>query len=89
MKHLEQHEILMDVQHGFRAKRSTVAQLILTIQEMAKTIQENKSIHAAVMDFSKVFDKVPHQRLLRKLEYYAGFRGNLLIWFESFLTDCS
>ena len=33
MKHLERHAILTDVQQGFRAKRSTVTQLILTIQE--------------------------------------------------------
>ncbi len=49
MKHLKQHAILTDVQHGFRAKRSTVTQLILTIHDMAKTIQEN--INAAVLDF--------------------------------------
>ena len=43
---------------------------------MAKAKQEDKSVYAAILDFSKTFDKVPHQRLLRKLEYY-GIRGNL------------
>ena len=38
MKHLEQYAILTDVQHGFRARRSTVTQLILTIHDMTKTI---------------------------------------------------
>ena len=38
MKHLEHYAILTDGQHGFRAKRSTVTQLILTIHHMAKTI---------------------------------------------------
>ena len=88
MKHLEQYSILTDVQHGFRAKRSTVTQLILTIHDMAKTIQDNKSVHAAVLDFSKAFDKVPHKRLIIKLQYY-GIRGPLLNWFESFLTNRS
>lgn len=50
MKRLEQHKILKDVQHGFRTKRSTVTKLI----------KENKTIHAAILDFSKAFDKVPH-----------------------------
>ena len=53
MKHLDSHRILTDVQHGFRAKRSTVTQLIRTIYDLAKTIQENRSVHAAILDFSK------------------------------------
>ena len=88
MKHLERHAILTDVQHGFRAKRSTVTQLILTIHDMAKTIQENNSVHAAVLDFSKAFDKVPYKRLIYKLHYY-GIRGPFSSWIESFLTNRS
>jgi hypothetical protein len=38
-----------------------------------------------IMDFSKAFDKVPHSRLLQKLDYY-GIRGNSLKWIQSFLT---
>ena len=38
---------------------------------------------AAVLDFSKAFDKVLHQRLLMKLERY-GIHGNLLSWMEFF-----
>jgi hypothetical protein len=49
MKHLKQYAILTDAHHGFRARRSTVTQLILTIHDMTKTIQDNKSIHAAVL----------------------------------------
>ena len=89
LKHLDSHRILTDVQHGFRAKRSTVVtQLISTIHDLAKTIstiQDNKSVPAAILDFSKAFHKLPHQHFLRKLEYY-GIRENLLKWFESFLT---
>jgi ribonuclease P/MRP protein subunit RPP40 len=39
----------------------------------------------AVMDFSKSFDVVPHQRLLRKLDYY-GIRGAPLKWIQDFLS---
>ena len=38
------------------------------------------------MDFSKAFDKVPHERLLLKL-HYVGVRGQLLSWIRDFLTD--
>ena len=76
MKHLEKFNILSDVQHGFRAKRSTETQLILTIHDKAKAINGNKSVHAVVLDFAKAFDKVLHQRLLQKLWYY-GIHGSL------------
>ena len=63
--------ILIDSQHGFRAKRSTETQLIGTTHDIAHAIQHNKEVHLAVLDFSKAFDKVPHQRLLKKLEYHG------------------
>lgn len=42
-------------------------------------------MHTAVLDFSTSFDKVPHKRFLKKLEYY-GIHGTLLTWFECFIT---
>ena len=88
MKHLEHHRILSDQQHGFRKRRSCESQLILTIQDLAQGLEERKQIDAVSLDFSKAFDKVPHQRLLLKLNHY-GIRGSLLSWIESFLTDRS
>ena len=63
------------------------SELILTIHGMAKSIEENNSVHAAVLDFSKAFDKVPHKRLIHKLHYY-GIRGPLSSWIDKPLTVC-
>lgn len=38
-----------------------------------------------LLDFAKAFDKVPHARLLHKLDFY-GIRGNLKSWIGSFLS---
>ena len=38
------------------------------------------------MDFAKAFDKVPHRRLLYKLNYY-GISGPILHWISVFLTN--
>ena len=46
------------------------------------------TVNAAVLDFSKTFDKVPHKRLIYKL-HYSGIRGPLLSWIESFVTNRS
>ena len=39
-----------------------------------------------ILDFSKAFDKVPHKRLLCKLENY-GIRGPTWEWISSFLSN--
>jgi methylaspartate ammonia-lyase len=41
---------------------------------------------AMLLDFSKAFDKVPHNRLLLKRDHY-GIRGNTLQLIRHFLTD--
>ena len=48
--------------------------------ETLRRIKYSKSV-AAILDFEKTFDKVPHQRLSSKV-----IQGSLLNWFESFLT---
>ena len=58
-KHLEKHRILTDTQHGFRKKRSCESQL-----DLAKSMDLSEQIDLILLDFSKAFDKVPHERLL-------------------------
>ena len=86
MKHLDIHKILTDSQHGFRARRSCETQLLETLDDITKRAANNKQIDIILLDFSKAFDKVPHKRLLNKLNYY-GIRSNTLQWIYSFLRD--
>ena len=86
MGHLDNNHLLSDVQHGFRKKRSCESQLILTIQDLANGLNDGEQIDAILLDFSKGFDKVVHQRLLQKLQYY-GIRGYLNDWVADFLKD--
>ena len=85
-KHLDQHNILSDAQHGFRKKRSCETQLLLTVDDLAKELDRAGQTDTVLLDFSKAFDVVPHQRLIMKLHYY-GIRGNTLCWIQSFLAD--
>ena len=84
MKHLEVHNILTDAQHGFRKSRSCESQLIITLQDLAKTVDDKGQTDVVLLDFSKAFDNVPHKRLLHKLDHY-GVRGNLHRWISDFL----
>ena len=78
--------VLTDYQHGFSSKRSTETQLVYIIHDIASANQSNKTIYDAILDFSRAFEKVPHRRLLTKVDYY-GIRGPLFNCFESFLTQ--
>ena len=65
-------DILTDVQRGFRKRRSCETQLIVTIHDIATKLAKGSQVNTVFrLDFSKVFDKVQHNRLLHKLEYYG------------------
>jgi len=70
MTHLDQHRILVDCQHSFRKKRSCEAQLLITTHDLAVIMNNHSQADAAVLDFAKAFDNVPHRRLLVKLKHY-------------------
>jgi hypothetical protein len=78
LTHLENTNILSDEQHGFRKRRSCDTQLVLTIHDLAKALDSGDQIDGILLDFSKAFDKVPHNRLLMKLDHY-GVRNNTLM----------
>ena len=43
-------------------------------------------VHAILLDLSKAFDTIPHNKLSHKLSSY-GTHGQLLNWIDAFLTD--
>ncbi len=56
-------------------------------QCMTYLVPYKQQVDMTVLDFSKAFDKVPHQHLAAKLDYY-GIRGHTKEWGCTFLTDC-
>jgi hypothetical protein len=88
MSHMEKYNLLTDTQHGFRKKRSCETQLIITINDIANSIDNRKQTDVILLDFSKAFDKVPHRRLMNKLHHY-GIRNSTHKWISSFLENRS
>ena len=85
MSHFSKNKILTPVQHGFRSKHSCESQLLITTDEFIQNFESKTQTDVVVLDFSKAFDVVPHQRLLHKLDHY-GIRGTTLNWIQNFLT---
>ena len=85
---LDKPSILSRFQHGFRSGHSCVTQLLLTVYDIATMHDKNKQVDIGILDFSKAFDVVPHQRLLNKLSHY-GVDGVIRTWISSFLRGRS
>ena len=86
LKHLESYDIQTDCQHGFRARRSYETQFFTLAQELLAGLDKKHHHDLIILDFSKAYDRVPHQPLTRKLDHY-GMRGSTFNWIEAFPTD--
>ena len=86
MKYFDLHKILTNLNHGFRSGFSTESQLLVTLHDLLKSFDKKQQVDVAILDFSKAFDTVPHNKLLHKLDCY-GIRGELNDWLSSFLTE--
>ena len=67
MKHLESHNILTDTQFGFRTLDSCESQLFVTVENIAKAMDGKIQVNAAILDFSKAFDKVVYSSVIPRI----------------------
>ena len=85
-KHLIDNNLLSATQFGFTTGRSCITQLLSTMNDWLKCLDAGEPVDAIYLDLQKAFDKVPHARLMTKLECY-GVKGNILTWIKEFLSD--
>ena len=71
LKRLDAHQILTDCQCGCRARRSCEIQLLTLAHELLSSLYVGYQHNLIILDFSKAIDRVPHERLLKKLDHYG------------------
>ena len=86
VKHMEENDLMNRTQHGFRKGHSTVTQILTHYDSILTMLEEGNAVDSVYLDFSKAFDKVDHQILLKKVES-LGITGKLLEWIKTFLTN--
>ena len=64
--HMRENKLFSKYQYGFINKRSTTLQLLYVLDEWTEILDQGGTIDVVYLDFMKVFDKVPHKRLLHK-----------------------
>ena len=91
MKHslidfLESKNILNSRQFGFRAGKNTFTALKILTEEIYTSLDSQHLLLSIFIDFTKAFDTVNHDILLRKLRHY-GIRGTINDWFKDYLLN--
>lgn len=77
---------LNDRPQDYKRGMSYEMQLYATYHELAKIKETTKITWAVVLDFKKVFHKVPHTLLMHKLKLIPDIHYKLVNWIQDFLT---
>lgn len=85
INYLEEHNIIFKYQHGFRKGYSCDTQLAGFIHDLHSSVNAGVQTDSIFLDFSKAFDRVPHQRLLNKLTQ-LNIHPVVLSWIKEFLS---
>ena len=88
VNHIEHLGLLPDGQHGSRAMRSTLTQLLAHWDNILDGLEQGAGVDCVYLDFSKAFDKVETGVLLHKLRD-GKVLGKLGCWLAAFLDSSS
>ena len=90
---LREHIVLGNIRHQLDTQLNSTQhsllctiQLFATVDDIIKMMEDNILVHAAILDFSEAFDKVPHGPLIAKL-INTGIDTTIIKWIENFLFD--
>jgi ribonucleases P/MRP protein subunit RPP40 len=86
VQYLEENNLIYNSQHGFRRNRSCLTNLLEFTERAATSLDSGNQLDIIYLDFQKAFDKVPHIRLMKKLNA-LGIEGKLAVWIQGWLRD--
>ena len=83
---LEFNELIKDSQHRFRNGSSCLTNLLICLDKVLHSVNERYPVDVVFLDLAKAFNKVPRERLLKKLKKH-GIRGKLLSVIGDWLSN--
>ena len=86
LKHVKENELQCLQQHGFVKNKSVTTNLLEALNIWTEALDHNLPVDVLYLDYSKAFDTVPHQRLLKQVGSF-GVTDQALQWIESFLSN--
>ena len=85
IQYMEHHKLFNPSQHGFRAGRSCLSQLLAHYEKILQLMEEGFDVDVIYLDFAKAFDKVDFTVILQKLKD-MGVQGHVGRWIHQFIT---
>uniref|UniRef100_A0A803T918 Reverse transcriptase domain-containing protein n=1 Tax=Anolis carolinensis TaxID=28377 RepID=A0A803T918_ANOCA len=85
-EHLETNAVIANSQHGFTKNKSCQTNLISFFDRVTSWVDSGNAVDVAYLDFSKAFDKVPHDLLANKL-VKCGLDKTTVRWICNWLSE--
>ncbi|KAG8322416.1 hypothetical protein J6590_108284 [Homalodisca vitripennis] len=86
LDYMERNELITKNQHGFLKGRSTTTAVTNLLEKITDNLEDGKHVSAILLDYSKAFDCLGHDLILRKL-LALGIDGLAKDWVASYLKD--
>ena len=87
LDHLNCNNLFMKEQSAYKSNHSCETALIKITNDVLSVLNSSTNVVVIFLDFTAAFDTICHQHLLCKLNKQYGLVGNVLKWFESYITD--
>ena len=84
--YLQKNKIIDDYQYGFQQEKSINKLLGDFTSYLNEGLSKNQHSLILFIDFSKAFDTLSHEKILKYLNK-VGIRGQCLKWFENYLDN--
>ena len=85
--YLEKYNLTDERQFGFRNNHSTIHAISSIYDELLKSNDDKLYNCSLFLDFSKAFDTVNHEKVIKKLENNFGFRDNAKLFLSNYLSN--
>ena len=86
VEHLARHKIINASQHGFMRGKSCTSNLLHFLEKVTALVDSGVPVDVVYLDFAKAFDKVPVERLLKKVRAH-GIRGKEAVQVDPSLAE--